>query len=195
MKKRRIAIIQGHPDPKGRHFGHALAAAYAAAARKSGHRTRTITVARLPFPLLKTREDWEAGKAPAGIAAAQRTLAWADHLLIVYPLWLGAMPAVLKGFLEQALRPGFAVPEGNPLTGRKPLAGRSARVVVTMGMPGFFYRWFFGAHSLKSLERNILGFCGIGPIRHCIVGGVAAPERSGRERWLREMQKLGAAGA
>jgi hypothetical protein len=27
-----------------------------------------------------------------------------------------------------------------------------------MGMPAAVYRWFYRAHSLKSLERNILGF-------------------------------------
>ena len=54
-----------------------------------------------------------------------------------------------------------------------------ARVVVTMGMPAFVYRWVFGAHSLKSLERNILRFCGIRPIRETLVGSVetASPHR------------------
>ena len=34
-----------------------------------------------------------------------------EHLVIVFPLWLGDMPAVLKGFFEQVLRPGFAIGE------------------------------------------------------------------------------------
>lgn len=49
-----------------------------------------------------------------------------------------------------------------------------ARGVVTMGMPGWIYRWFFGAHSLKSLERNILSFVGIKPVRETIFGMVDA---------------------
>ena len=32
---------------------------------------------------------------------------WAEHLVFLFPLWLGDMPAVLKGFLEQLMRPGF----------------------------------------------------------------------------------------
>ena len=71
---------------------------------------------------------------------------------------------LLKAFLEQALRPGFAFDESSRMP-RKLLKGRSARIVVTMGMPAFVYRWYFGAHGLRSLERNILGFCGIRPIR------------------------------
>jgi putative NADPH-quinone reductase len=34
---RHITIIQGHPDPKGNHFGHALAAAYGRSAEDAGH--------------------------------------------------------------------------------------------------------------------------------------------------------------
>ena len=83
-------------------------------------------------------------------------------MVFFFPLGLGDMPALLKGFLEQVTRPGFAFSrEGkNPLA-NKGLTGRSARVVVTMGMPVTIYRWYFRAHSIKSLERNILGFVGI----------------------------------
>ena len=74
------------------------------------------------------------------------------------------MPALFKSFLEQVARSGFAFSGDarNPLKA-KGLAGRSARVVVTMGMPATVYRWVFRAHSIKSLERNILGFVGIHP--------------------------------
>ena len=73
------------------------------------------------------------------------------------------------------------------------LKNKSARIVVTMGMPALVYRWYFGAHSLKSLERNILGFCGIGPIRESLVGMVDGPARR-RERWLTRMRALGRRG-
>ena len=63
-----------------------------------------------------------------------------------------------------------------------------------MGMPAFVYRWYFGAHSLKSLERNILKFCGIGPIRESLVGTVEAASGAGREKWLAKMRALGTRG-
>jgi putative NADPH-quinone reductase len=81
--------------------------------------------------------------------------------VIVYPLWLGTMPALLKGFLEQAFRPGFAFDTKPKGLWNRRLKGGSARIVVTMGMPAFFYRVYYRAHSLKSLKRNILEFCGI----------------------------------
>jgi putative NADPH-quinone reductase len=192
---RRITIIQGNPDVLGNRFGHALAAAYAKGASDAGHDVESIDVAKLDFPILRSKEDWTNGLPPDSIRRAQSMISWAEHLVIFYPLWLGAMPALLKAFLEQAFRPGFAVPKREAgKMWKKLLAGRSARIVVTMGMPALLYRWYFGAHSLKSLERNILGFCGIGPIRESLIGLVEAADNAKREKWLAKMHALGRAG-
>lgn len=192
---RRIAIIQGHPDGQANHFGHALAEAYATGAGEAGHEVKTLTVAALEFPLLRSKDDWEEGTPSEGIRHAQSVIDWADHLLIVYPLWLGSMPAILKAFLEQVFRPGFAISKSAAgKSWKKLLSGKSARIVVTMGMPALLYRWYFGAHSLKSLERNILGFCGIGPIRENLVGMVENRNGAKREKWLVNMRALGSAG-
>jgi putative NADPH-quinone reductase len=188
---KRIALIQGHPDPAGGHFGHALADAYGRAATEAGHQVKVIDVARLQLPFLRNAREWEWKPAAESIAEAQRTLAWAEHIVILFPLWLGDMPAVLKAFFEQVLRPGFAI--GEAAAGRMPkklLKGRSARIVVTMGMPAFFYRVYYRAHSLKSLKRNILEFCGFAPVRTSVIGMVeGSPEA--REGWLTRLAVLG----
>ena len=191
----RIAIIQGHPDPGRDHFCHALARSYAQGAVGSGHEAREIDVARLDFPVLRTKEDWENVVFPDAICRAQDTIAWAAHLVILYPLWLGSMPALLKAFLEQVLRPGFAIGRGQSGTQwKKLLAGRSARIVVTMGMPALVYRWYFRAHSLKSLERNILGFVGIAPVKETLIGAVETCGSAQRRKWLDKLAALGRAG-
>lgn len=189
---KRIAIIQGHPDPGGRHFGHVLGEAYGQGAAAAGHEIKHIAVAELDFPLLRTKEEWEDGEPPAAVRACQDTIAWADHLVIIYPLWLGTMPALVKAFFEQVLRPGFAVDMSTPgKAWTKRLTGKSARVVVTMGMPAFFYRWYFRAHSLKSLERNILSFCGIGPVRTSLIGMVEGGSPARHQAWRDKLRTLG----
>lgn len=197
MKKsmtRRILILDGHPDPRGEHFVHGLATAYREAAQGAGHEVRTIAIASLDFPLLRSPDEFQHGIAPAAIAAAQADIEWANHLAFFYPLWLGSMPALTKAFFEQALRPGFAF---GPAKGRglpqQKLKGRSARVVVTMGMPSFFYKWFYRAHSLKSFERNILHFCGIRPVWATVIGMVE--DRETREKALAAMRRYGAKAA
>lgn len=187
---RRILIINGHPDAAQGRFVHALAGAYQRGCSAAGHEVRTLVVAELDFPLLRTGEDFLKGRAPKSIAAAQENVRWADHLVILYPLWLGSMPALLKGFLEQLLRPGFgfAAAKGRGLP-RKLLKGKTARIIVTMGMPALFYRWVYRAHSLKSLERNILAFCGIAPVRASVVGMIE--NKRNREQWLQKVERLG----
>lgn len=187
----RIAIIDGHPDERPGRFLHALADAYRQGALAVGSEVRLVEVARLDFPLLRRAEEFQGSAPPAAILRCQETLRWANHWVILYPLWLGSMPAALKGFFEQTLRPGFAFEAANRQgMPKKLLRGRSARIVVTMGMPALFYRWYFRAHSLKSLERNILSFCGVGPVRASIVGMVEGSGKS-RAKWLERMRVLG----
>ena len=186
-----VVIIQGHPDGEHRHFDHALAAAYAEGALDGGHQVRSIDVGKLDVPFLRSKDEWEQATPTEALGEAQRAIDWADHVVIVYPLWLGSMPARLKAFLEQILRPGFAFTKGRLGWWRRRLKGRSARIVVTMGMPATLYRWYFRAHGLKTLERNILGFCGIGPVASSVIGMVESPRSGGRERWLARMRTLG----
>jgi putative NADPH-quinone reductase len=193
--QRRITILQGHPDPAPDRFCRALMQAYVEGARAAGHEVRIVDITALDFPVLRTREDWEHGALPSGLADAQQAIAWAEHLVLCFPLWLGGMPALMKAFLEQVARPGFAFARAEgELTGRKLLTGRSARIVVTMGMPAIVYRAWFGAHSLKSLERNILGFVGIGPIRETLIGMVESGGDPAHAKWLAKLRALGARG-
>lgn len=191
---RRILIIDGHPDPDAKRFCHALADAYAEGAAVGGHEVRRVNLSGLEFPFLGRRDDWETQASPAAVADVQADIVWAQHLLVVYPLWLGSMPARLKALWEQALRPGFAVGQRERTIGGGHLKGRTARVVVTMGMPAPVYRIFYGAHSLRAFERNILGFVGIGPMRSTLIGNVEGIGSERCERWLDRLYRLGRGG-
>ena len=193
MAAQRILLIQGHPDSAAPHLCHALAQAYAEGAAAAGHEVREVDVARIDFALLRSQHEWELGLLPAALRPAQESIRWAQHIVLFFPLWMGDMPALLKGFLEQVARPGFAFnAEGNNPFGRKGLTGRSARVVVTMGMPALVCRWYFRAHSVKSLERNILGFVGIAPVQETLVGSVELLGDAGVAKWKTRMRTLGA---
>jgi putative NADPH-quinone reductase len=193
MTSKQVLLIQGHPDTTTPHLCHALAAAYASGALESGHSVRSLNVAELEFPLLRSQKAWEDGELPASLQQAQDTIRWAQHIVLFFPLWLGDMPALLKGFLEQVARPGFAFEReaGSTTFTKKGLTGRSARIVVTMGMPALLYRWYFRAHSVRSLERNILGFSGIAPVHETLIGMVGNFTPGDAERWLRKLRRLG----
>ena len=186
-----IVILQGHPDNTAAHLCHSLAQHYLMGAEAAGHTVTCIDIAALDFPLLTSKSSWDSDSTPASLMDAQAAILKAEHLVIIYPLWLGGMPARLKGFFEQVLRPDLTGKGNDPLAWRKLLRGCSARVVVTMGMPALAYRLFYRAHSLKSLCRNILAFTGISPVRTTTFGMVEAASPERRAGWLRKMETLG----
>lgn len=190
----RVLVIDGHPDPDRDHFIHAAADVYAEAAASCGHEVERIDVSGLDFPLLRSQAEWKEGKVPPDIVKAQDALKRAEHVVILYPLWLGDVPAMLKAFLEQVARPAFAFRYREKGLPEKMLKGRSARVIVSMGMPALIYSLFYRAHSLKSLKRNILAFVGFKPVRHSIVGAIEGSAEH-RRRWLAKLRKLGARAA
>ena len=190
---RRIAIIQGHPDPGGHHLLNALADAYAEGATAARHEVRRIEAAQLSFPMLRTQAEFETAALPEGLVPAREDMRWAEHWVFLFPLWHGTMPALFKGFLEHIFRPGFAMEYRKNGFPRRLLAGRSARIVVTMGMPVLLYRWYFGAFGLRSFERSMLGFAGIKPIRESLYGLTFADDRK-RARWIEDMRRHGRQG-
>ena len=183
-----VLIINGHPDGRPERFCAALADAYDRGARSAGCETRRLNLDDIEVPLLTSREAYEGANPPAAISLAQRQILWADHVVMVFPLWLGTMPAALKALLEQTLRPEFAFgPKG---FGDGRLKGRSARVIVTMGMPALIYRLVFGAHGVLGLEQGILKLVGCSPVRHLLIGGVETPRAAQRAHWLRAVEQL-----
>lgn len=192
----KILVINAHPDPDPARLCHALADAYAAGAAEGGHEVRRVTLGALDFPLLRSTGEFEQGTVPEVLHPACDAVIWADHIVFVFPLWLGTMPALLKAFLEQVMRPGvaFAYPEkGTGGFTRTLLKGRSARIVVTMGMPAFLYRYWYLGHGVAGVRRNILNFVGIKPVRETLLGMVTAASASKRAGWLERMRALGRA--
>lgn len=184
----RIAIIVGH----ARHntFCEALGRAYRRGAQAGGHDEALFVTSAMAFdPVL--HEGFERVQPlEKDLQAAHDAMLAADHLVIIFPLWLGTLPAILKGFLERVLQPEM-VEAARLRKFVQPLKGKSARVIVTMGMPGFVYRWWFGAHAVKMLKRNILSFVGVGPVRTTIYGNVEGVTAERRVEWIEEVENLG----
>ncbi len=188
---REVAIIQGHPDPGGGHLCHALADAYAAGAIAAGHAISRIDIALVDVPFVRSQKEFENGHMPESLVPARDAIVAADHIVMVFPLWLGTMPALVKAFLEQVMRPGTAFEYREKRLPKQLLGGRSAHLFVTMGMPAMAYRWYYMAHGIRGLDRNILKFVGIKPVRETYFGTVETAGDARRQTWLSEMRKYG----
>lgn len=185
-----ILVINGNPDPSPQRLTHALARAYHEAAQEAGAMVRHINVGGTDFPILRDAGLFTQEPQEKGIIEAQGAFLSADHIVFIYPLWLGGPPALLKAYMEQLARDNFLL--GKTERGFPPgrLKGRSARVIVTMGMPTWAYRVLFGAHGVKAFNRSILAMAGIRPVRTTLFGGNAVQE-AGAGATIEKVRELG----
>lgn len=184
----KVLIVVGHPRRQS--LCQALASAYGSGARRAGADVRELRLAELRFDPDVRSFDPSAQAVEKDIARGRALIAWADHVVFVYPTWWGTMPAVLKGFLDRVLAPGFAFSENE--RGFAPLLrGRSAELLTTMDTPRWVYRWIYGAPGHKAMARAILGFCGIEVARVASFGPVKDSSVAQRREWLALAQARG----
>jgi putative NADPH-quinone reductase len=125
------------------------------------------------------------------LVQAQEDILWANHLVFVYPNWWGTMPALLKGFLDRVLLPGFAFKyhRDDPFWDRL-LTGRTAHLIVTMDTPPWYYRWFFKMPGHQQMRRTVLEFCGIKPVKITEIGPVKGSSEKKRTQWIAHVEQL-----
>lgn len=185
-----LLIINGNPDPSPERLSSALAKAYREAAEGRGCLVRQINVGAWPVPPLTQAAEFLSEPTDKHVIEAQGAFLAANHIVFIFPLWLGGPPSALKAFMERVGCGGFLLEQGGRGFPRGRLSGRSARVIVTMGMPPAIYRLFYRAHGVKAFNRSILGLAGIGPVATTYFGGaeITAP---GSDRTIKAVRKLG----
>lgn len=167
----RTLIISGHPN--GGSLNGALARAYADGAAEAGAEVELLELASLSFdPVLRPRGPHSGAEAIASrqafepdLAAAQHAIERANHLVFVFPVWWGGLPALLKGFIDRVFLPGWAykqAPGGMP---EKLLKGRTARVVMTMDAPGWYDGLVYKHSAKRAIVNATLRYCGFGRVR------------------------------
>lgn len=192
MTFKKILVILGHPAHARKSFCEALAESYTEGAREGGHVVDFVKISDLSFdPILHEGYKVEQAVEPDILTVRSKMLA-ADHFVIVYPLWQFSVPALLKGFCERTLALGFAyeLQGKNPVL---PLKGKSVRLIQTMGMLGFAYRWIFHEYGEKAF-KTMLRFIGMKPVRVTYCGLAESLDESRRYRYLMDVKRLGAKG-
>ena len=187
---KKILVILGQPQRNS--FGGALANAYIEGARAAGADVRDLCLGEIDFDPCATTGAAPGPEIEADLKKAQESIQWAEHLVFVYPIWWGTIPAILKGFVERAFTPGFAVNfrKDSPLWD-KLLTGRSARLIVTLNTPSFVYRWVFGRPGHNTMKKTILEFCGVKPVRITEVGPMKGSTDAKRAKWVAQVRALG----
>ncbi|MGP9803050.1 NAD(P)H-dependent oxidoreductase [Rheinheimera sp. NSM] len=188
MSSKNVLIISVHSDAE--RLGPALATAYADTATVAGHNVRWLQLDKLNFnPVLPGYRN--APPLEPDLQAAQADLLWAEHISLVYPIWWGGVPALLKGFLDRVLLPGFAFKYQPGKKYPQPLlSGKTAHLLLTMDTPPWYFRWVYRAPGLQQISRTTLAFCGIKPLKSIMLGPVISSTLPQRQRWLQQAVKL-----
>ena len=188
---KRILLIVG--SPKRKSFCHLLAECYAQGARSKDHVVRELKLGELAFdPIL--HEGYEQSQVlEPDLLEAQRQIHWAEHLVFVYPVWWGGLPALLQGVFDRALQPGFAFRyRGTPDKAWEPLlGGRSADLLVCHDQPLSRLRFLKGPPAHRQMVRSVLGACGIATRRLEEFAPMRSSSEEQRQGWLRRAEQLG----
>jgi putative NADPH-quinone reductase len=162
-------------------------------ARAAGAEVKEFYLGELKFDPLASPTLKHPTELEPDLKNAQEAIKWADHLVFVYPIWWGTIPALLKGFIERAFQEGFAAKfHENSIWWDKLLTGKSARLVVTLNTPSWAYRWLFGRPGHNTMKKTILEFCGVKPVRITEIGPIKGSTEEKRKGWIEQVKSLGA---
>lgn len=190
MKEKKILLINGHPDKES--YGFAIADAYKRGVKKSNAVIEEIVIRDLKFnPNLEFGYRKRTELEP-DLLKAQELILWADHIVWIYPVWWGSLPAILKGFIDRTFLPGFAFQKRvNSLWWDKLLKNKSARIISTLDQPAWYYWLIYKQPSNNSMKKLTLEYTGISPVKITSIGPIKLSKESFRKKWLNKIEKLG----
>ena len=188
-----ILVINGHPDVES--FNFALSKAYQDGVAQTDANLEVLNIRELDFnPNLQFGYRKRTELEP-DLLKAQELITWADHLVWIYPVWWGSVPAIMKGFIDRVFLPGFAFKkrEGS-VWWDKYLEGKSARVISTLDQPAWYYRWINGSPSNKAMKRLTMHFVGVKKVKFTTIGPLRLSKDAYRVKWLQKVERLGGQG-
>lgn len=187
---KQILIINGHPDKQS--LCHQLAESYKAGAEKAGAECKLVHLADLDFNLNLSGGYRKRTEPEPDLQVMQQEILKAEHLVLVYPNWWATFPALLKGFIDRTFLPGFAFKyrENSPMWD-KLLTGRSARMIVTLDTPKWYYWLVMKNAGFTAMKKGILEFCGFSPVKISSFHMVRNSTEQKRKSWIQQVEKLG----
>lgn len=185
-----VLVVLGHPSSTS--LSAALAQAYAQGAREAGHKVRVLQLGDLSFDPVLHGSNPHHQPLEHDLLAAQEALRWAQHVVWVFPVWWGGIPALLKGFLDRAFTSGYAYKFKPGASFPTPLlSGRTADLLVLLDTPPWYYRWVYRMPAVHQMCKTTLAFCGIRTRRVRLWGPVIHSTDAQRAGWLAQARNLG----
>ena len=188
MSKRVLVLAA---NPKANSFINSLAEAYANSAEEKNE-VQLLKISDMEFSLDLSGGYSEEHSMEDSLKSFQASLEWCEHLVIFTPIWWGSLPAKLKGLIDRTFLPGFAFQyEKGKLIPKKLLQGKTARIVMTMDTPPWYYFLIQGAPAIKQLKTTTLKFVGFHTVKSEMIGPIISSTKESRTKWVNDVSKLG----
>lgn len=193
---KKIVILLGHPDSVG--LNNELASVYEKAARDAGHEVTRFDIGTMQFDPILHKGYRAMQELEPDLKRFQEAVMACDHFVIFHPIWWVGMPAILKGLFDRAWLPGSAFRYIKMKSGKRTIfwhrlmRGKTARLVVTSGTQPFLVRFLPGNVNAQ-LKWGILWFAGFS-VKALWLGPSENVPEPRKERWLKKVAALGAAG-
>jgi putative NADPH-quinone reductase len=185
-----VLIINAHPDKES--FCFALAETYKMGAYKTGVNVKMVHLIDLKFNPILTFGYRKTSELEPDLVQIQQDILWANHLVFVYPNWWATFPALLKGFVDRVFVPEFAFKyRKNSPFWDKLLKGKTARLIVTMDTPSWYYCLINRSPGHNTMKKGILEFSGVKPVKITVFSPIKSSDEAKRKKWLHEVMELG----
>jgi len=189
--KKKILVILGHPSVNS--FNKAIADSYISGAEKAGFEVRKIYISKLKFDFVLHEGYNKPQKLEQDLINSQKDITWAEHLVLIYPIWWTSAPALFKSFVERVFLPDFAFKYENGGKVKRLLRGKTSSIIMTTGGPGVWYS-LFGKIMNKQVAIGILNFCGIKIKKQIFFSGMRNLDKNRAKRILEKVRELGRKG-
>jgi putative NADPH-quinone reductase len=196
MTNKRVFLLLGHPDKSG--MCGRLADAYEEGAKAGGHEIRRMDIGEMTFDPILHKGYRAMQELEPDLKKFQENVQWADHLVIIYPVWWVGMPAILKGLFDRAWLPGSAFRYIKMKSGKRTMfwhrmyRGKTARTILTSGTSPWLVRVLPGNVNAQ-LRWGILWFAGFS-VRSLWLGPSENRPEPVCSAWCAKVYQLGVRG-
>lgn len=190
--KKNILIIDGHPREKS--FSDSWAHSYYQGAEKN------FNVTRIALRDLSFNPNLENGykviqPLEGDLLMAQEKMSEAHHIVIITPIWWAGPPALLKGFFDRVMLPGYAFKyRPNSSLWDKLFLGKTGHLIVTSDGPSWWLQWLRGDSAIKMIKIGVLDFIGVKPVKVTRYGEMNSTSEDKIIKYLEDARKMGEKG-
>lgn len=187
----KVTVIYSHPWEGS--FNHAILKTVKESLIRNKHTFNIIDLNKEGFnPVFKVKELslFKLGKyLDPKVGKYQKMILNSDHLIFIFPIWWGDVPAILRGFFDKVFLKKWAYDQTDAgfLKGKLNFI-KSSSLIMTMGAPKVYYHLSLKSSIRKNIAVRILKMCGIKKSDLIAFCSIDKSTGLSRKKWLEEIK-------